>query len=1611
MLPNGSYVVRLHGSDGTTTLDSGILVVVQGHYKPGRVTFHVTDLTIPLQGLPITVGRVYDSLERNEVGDFGAGWNLAIGNPHLEINPAHDVTLTLPSGERVTFFFNPQPSSGVLGFLNRPAYTAEAGVYGSLQADGCPLLAMSPGGQWFCFLASGRYRPSTYVYTDPYGRVFTMAADGTLRSIRDLQGNTLHFTAAGIRSDTGREVTFVRDGSGRITSITDPAGNQYGYIYDGNGDLIEVATPAVLVEGTAEPVPAVITYFYSSVHPHLYEGEHDPLGLRTEQATYTADGRLETVMYWRDATTVFTTSYNYDLPNKTTTTTNPDGGQVVQEYATLEAIPQSHQTGTATELVRETVDVRPDGQGGIERRTTTYAYDNQRNVVAMGLPDPDTGAAAALATDPATCAVRNICYVYDDMGNPTHEIQGWEQDGHLVQRTTTTEYNQYRRPTREVGPDGVVKTFTYDAYGNVETLADDSPWGIIGGYTYDPADRGNPKTRYLGNDPSKATTYTYDQYGNVATETDPLGNVITYETYDSFGHPEAITLELDDGFGTTITQVSTYDYNDLGQMTQMSIDDGSGTTYTTSYAYDPNGRQVTMRDELTGWTTRSDYNRDGTVKQVTATDGTVVQYTYTWRGEIATMTDAAGQITRYDYDLAGDQISVTTAAGTADEVTTTRRADLAGRETEDTNARGQTTVTRYDDLDRPLQVEDPLHGAAHPMVFTYNAAGRLEVLTGVDGVQTHYQYDARGFPETIIENYVDGQATPLVRSQHHDGIGNVTQVTDLNGNTSTYGYDAADRLHWVKNHLQEETRYIYDGLSNVRQIRDAEGHLTTFAYDTLGRVTRKTWHDGSYETFTYTHVERVDDNPANDQSPTVAPPTLVYLRVAHRLTDGTIQYTYYDWREQQDRMTYADGTFVQYRYTDTGQIASVTDQQGSTTCYAYNALNRLTDIQHIGTATDCATATVLRALSYTHDANGNRTAMTWSVGATTQTVGFAYDALDRLCAVKVGSIPTGCTDPNADYTYTYEDHVADPDIARRETLSYPNGDIVQTMTYDPLARLSTLTQQDGSGTTLANYRYNYHPGGHRQSLVETVNGLSATTTWEYDDAYRLTRERRESGGQAVWDLHFTYDSVGNRQTMNEAVQSINTTYTYTSNGLDQIDTVQVAGPGGTTTRSYSYDARGNLTSDGTYEYYYNAADQLRMVSARGSPLATYGYDAAGRRITQTVGITTTISLWDEASPYGDVVAELDSSGTVETSSLLAAGRLLAQERGGTTHYPLGDAQGSTRLLATNSGAIAESYQYDAFGNLQSSLATPGTNSLYTGQRYDATTGLYYLRARYYNPADGRLLTRDTYPIDFQNPVELNRYAYVANNPVNLVDPSGLTGLVGYSQTYGDSEEQSKRRAAYQAGIAPSWGIDRAQLYQASVLSAVSDQITVSLINTILGNIYKSIQVDRGNKSAEDRILRQFVVFGLGTVIHIHPKWVGPRITKAFSFSMPENELSSKLGLGGRSGITEMIHRIGQLLRVTLGRGIEISIITPALPNDGLFDPSTQNHAEMLIARWTIRRYQGPPTPHRVLNIATSNKACRNRKAASCRTVLPTLWTRYPLLFETTIFPTLNHAWY
>ncbi len=345
------------------------------------------------------------------------------------------------------------------------------------------------------------------------------------------------------------------------------------------------------------------------------------------------------------------------------------------------------------------------------------------------------------------------------------------------------------------------------------------------------------------------------------------------------------------------------------------------------------------------------------------------------------------------------------------------------------------------------------------------------------------------------------------------------------------------------------------------------------------------------------------------------------------------------------------------------------------------------------------------------------------------------------------------------------------------TTQRPGSNGVQTAnTYDNAHRLTAITHTNAtSGTLIQSYDYDLDLAGNRTHVLESDGVNQQEYWWSYDAANRLTSETYPDGGGGSITTTYVYDPVGNRLTETTGGQT--TTYTY--NNRDQL--TQTNGPSGII--SYDYDGRGNLWRkvDGmdVTTYSYDARDRLIGANLPDGTSLAYTYDYGRRRVQQTVnGSSTTNYLWDELSPYGDVVAEIDQSNALVASYSLARGRLVAQTRSGVTSYYLPDAQNSTRLLTNLNATVTDTYDYSAFGETIAQTGTTINPYRYTAQQYDNLTNLYYLRARYYTPGLGRFLSRDSWPLDLSNPIEINRYVYAANNPVMYLDPSGYNILVG-----------------------------------------------------------------------------------------------------------------------------------------------------------------------------------------------------------------------------------------
>jgi RHS repeat-associated protein len=366
-------------------------------------------------------------------------------------------------------------------------------------------------------------------------------------------------------------------------------------------------------------------------------------------------------------------------------------------------------------------------------------------------------------------------------------------------------------------------------------------------------------------------------------------------------------------------------------------------------------------------------------------------------------------------------------------------------------------------------------------------------------------------------------------------------------------------------------------------------------------------------------------------------------------------------------------------------------------------------------------------VTYAYDASGNRSSTTWPDG---YYVSYSYDALNRMQYVRENSFTTN-------------------------ELAY--------YTYDALSRRTSLCMGAGATSCASaawtnNVGYGYEPlDGQLYALTHQLNATTVSFGYARNNSYQIQT--------------LTASDAFYLPTPGAAAAA------YVPNGLNEYGSV-----GG---RAYTYDLNGNLQTwlapTGQNTYAYDSEDRLISAAVGGSttPSIFYDYDALGRRTLKTVG-GSSLAVGGVTTGYlldGDEeIAEYNLSGTVARRYITGptVDDRIAHAEGSTTSNPAKtyyhtDHHESVIDMTDSAGNVVQKSSYDEYGNL-SAGSTPNTGEQfqYTGRRYDPETGLYYYRARYYAPSIGRFLQAD--PIGSKD--DLNLYAYVYNDPMDRVDPSG-----------------------------------------------------------------------------------------------------------------------------------------------------------------------------------------------------------------------------------------------
>lgn len=273
-----------------------------------------------------------------------------------------------------------------------------------------------------------------------------------------------------------------------------------------------------------------------------------------------------------------------------------------------------------------------------------------------------------------------------------------------------------------------------------------------------------------------------------------------------------------------------------------------------------------------------------------------------------------------------------------------------------------------------------------------------------------------------------------------------------------------------------------------------------------------------------------------------------------------------------------------------------------------------------------------------------------------------------------------------------------------------------------------------------------------------------------------------------------------------------------------------------TALAYVYDANGNLISgDGKY-YEYDDANKLVRVrhgDANGAVIAEYFYDYNGQRIKKVENGVTTYYV---GKHYEEV---RDGADIKKTDYYFANGeRVAKKDLAGNVYYYHSDHLGGTNVITNSSGNLVERIKYYPFGEIRE-----GENEKYsfTGKEKDKLTDIYYFEARYYNPEFKHFTQADTVSLNLYDPQDLNRYAYVRNNPLRFVDPTGHEKIKAYGREWNSKENllryenALREQGKYQQEAAKAWRDYANMLTPSGLLSGAGTKVKADIEELIFGS--------------------------------------------------------------------------------------------------------------------------------------------------------------------------------
>jgi len=1226
----------------------------------------------------------------------------------------------------------------------------------------------------------------------------------------DEVGNLIGITGPHLASDgTPATLTKVFDGANRLRSQTDQENHTWGFQYDGASHLIAQSDP----RGA----------FYTIETTFDGAGRVRSISQPTGTAQNPGAPAIHRFEYERSGNIVRHIDPRGD-DYRTTTVHDVIGSVALVEH------PYGRSAGDLTTVTERWVyDVAGHLEKMIDPRGEAFArefsFDAAGNLLVQRIPAGTESAPRQLVQS----------FTYDEVGNRlTHTDWGG------VDYVTTFTYDKLGRATSITDAVGDSITWKIDRFGNAVETTDKFGSSFS---TYDAADRPLVETDPLGHEVrfeyttdalgevtrrtdqrGHTTLIRYDGLGRVIRETDPLGSTLAFG-YDPAGNPISLrdargTLHLT-GFdarnlpitqtvavGTEEAATTNYEYDLLGRRTlETDPRDPSGQFYATGMQYDALSRLIrttrstatpggtspivstpgfsgvlveewyydvignTIRTVPTGgpdYAIETEFDRASRPIRTTVPSGTsatprssVYQYTYNDAGEMVEMVDPNGAIQRWTYDTVGRETSHTIlgSGGRADLVKTYDYVSgHSGQRMIITDALGTVAETHhYDPLGRVTRSEyrgqpdrirtfDPAGNLASEtqgrwtQSYTYDARNHRASMTDGEGKTTTYQFDANGNVVSFIE---PGETVPTIYV--YDGLNRTRRVTDPEGNSTSTDYDLAGNLIRLTDGGGTSTSYVYDGADRLIAETDPLGTIV-HVYDAHGSRIETTDRNGRVRRFLVDHQGRLRTEQWIDQQGGVVHELHHEIDPDGRLTSATDGGNRIEFDLTPDA---ADHLRSQTLSFSSGHQVIVSRD--------FDALGRTVNSQ----VAILGAAEPFLSTSISRNSSTDRLTRLDLSGSFAPSISVELDYVVDL--------------PNSIAALRYHD-AADSLI------------VTSDYTYDRRA-LVTQIQHRGSSGIYDTFASSYFDDGN----VRTDADVRGETAYLYDRANRLAAVNRPGDD----DQLFNYDEAGNR----------------TDSGITVGIANQIETDG---ERTFTYDNEGNLirvvdsVSGVTQEFEWDYRNRLTRILASntgGDVLweQVNGFDAFDRRIHLVLREApqpgqSLVTIDDRWFVYDgrQLIAELtfNASGDIEPDQVYLVNPetsvVLAQATGSDYQFLLHDRQNSTRLIVDSAGVLATRLHYGAYGELIATTDPAVTSRfLYSGGQFDAATGLYYLMARFYDPALGRFLSKD--PSGFVGN-DANLYRYAGGNPTNFRDPSGLARI-----NVGGISSQTQRAASYSSG--------------------------------------------------------------------------------------------------------------------------------------------------------------------------------------------------------------------